>query len=174
MPRMDGLQVLEELQKSKSTVKAIIVSQFDKPETIARCMDLGACGFLSTYVVDDEEQTAIDSVLNTGSYINFQTNRALLKEIARLRRFEPHLYDNCLHFNRDEMEVLKAYACQFSNDEIADQVCVSPKKVERIKREMVNALGLDNIFSVFIYACQKGIINLDEVKLRARTTSLSN
>jgi DNA-binding NarL/FixJ family response regulator len=169
MPRMSGLEVLAELRKNNDPVRTIIVSQFDRPETIAKCMELGARGFLSTYNVEDEEQTAIDSVMDSGYYFNTQTGRSLLRDIARLRRFEPHLNNTPYAFDTEEVAILSAYARQLSNDEIAAEICSTGKTVERRKTMMVKALKLDSFFCVFIYALQKGIINLDEIPLRKVT-----
>jgi DNA-binding NarL/FixJ family response regulator len=74
---MNGFEVLETLQKENSPVKTIVVSMNDQPKQIARCWELGARGFLSTFNESDEEQTAIDSVMESGFYFNTQTNISL-------------------------------------------------------------------------------------------------
>ncbi|MES2622075.1 MAG: response regulator transcription factor [Bacteroidota bacterium] len=168
MPVMDGFEVLETLQKERLPVKTIVVSMNDNPKQIARCWELGARGFLSTFNGTDEEQTAIDSVMQDGFYFNAQSNTALLSDIARLKKFEPRFDAFTVQFDEEQMRVLHAYSRQLSNIEIGEEICASDGKVERIKAGMVAKLKVKNFMSVFIFSLQKGILNLDEIPIQPR------
>jgi DNA-binding NarL/FixJ family response regulator len=166
MPRMNGLQMLEELRKKKSAVRTLIVSQDASPETMTSCMKLGAYGFVSRYHTSQELPKAIDTVMQGDYYFCPITGRDLLREIIRLQRFEPHYPDTKIHFDEMEMQVLYAFARQLTSDEAAGEVNRGTKAIEAAKSRIVSRLKVYNFFSVFIYACQQGIINIDEIPLR--------
>ena len=47
MPRMDGIKLLEELQKRGSTVPVLVISAVDDADIVGRCIDLGAVGYVT-------------------------------------------------------------------------------------------------------------------------------
>jgi DNA-binding NarL/FixJ family response regulator len=67
-----------------------------------------------------------------------------------------------------EMQILYAFARQLDGKEMAAEVHLGIKGVEAAKARMIKRLNLDNFLSVFIYACQHGIINIDEIPLRKK------
>lgn len=46
MPGLSGLQVLQQLQSSRNTLPAIIITGHDEPQTHERCLSAGASAFL--------------------------------------------------------------------------------------------------------------------------------
>ena len=169
MPIMDGFEVLETLQNEKSKVRTIVVSMNDQDKVISKCWDLGARGFLSTFNDSDQGETAIDSVMRTGYYFNARTNVSLLSDVKASKRsdFDQGVFTT--QFDSEQIRVLKAFARQLTNAEIAEEIFASEAKVERIKASMVSKLQVRNFLSVFIYALQNGIIDVDSIPVHKRS-----
>ncbi len=59
MPRMDGLQVLHQLQKRHSSVRVLVLSAYDDNQLIQGAMEIGIAGFLSK---DEMPENLIEAV----------------------------------------------------------------------------------------------------------------
>jgi len=61
-----------------------------------------------------------------------------------------------------EQEVLTLIAQGFSNNEIADQLVISAKTVDRHRENIMRKLNLHNRVDLVKYALRKGLIGLEE------------
>ena len=60
MPKLNGFQVIEEMNKRGNTVPVIVVSADIQESTITQCMNAGAAGYLNKPI----ERENLDSLLN--------------------------------------------------------------------------------------------------------------
>ena len=58
-----------------------------------------------------------------------------------------------------EREVLKLIAEGFKNKEIAEDLCISLKTVEKHRANLMKKLDLHNAAALTVYAVQKGLVN---------------
>jgi DNA-binding NarL/FixJ family response regulator len=58
-----------------------------------------------------------------------------------------------------EREVLKLIAEGYKNKEIADDLCISLKTVEKHRANLMKKLDLHNAAALTVYAMQKGLVN---------------
>ena len=58
-----------------------------------------------------------------------------------------------------EREVLKLIAEGYKNKEIADDLCISLKTVEKHRANLMKKLDLHNAAALTVYAMEKGLVN---------------
>lgn len=63
MPRMDGLECIREIKKTKSAVRILVVSALADKATAIQALKEGALGFLCKPFTEDEICDAIDELL---------------------------------------------------------------------------------------------------------------
>ena len=64
MPGLSGLQVLQQLQSSRFSVPAIVITGHDEPETRERCLSAGASAYLRKPLDDVLLLETIDMAVN--------------------------------------------------------------------------------------------------------------
>lgn len=64
MPVLDGFQVLEVLKEKKNKIPVIVITAYLKDNTVQRCKDLGAAGFLNKPIKMHELFTMIANLLD--------------------------------------------------------------------------------------------------------------
>jgi DNA-binding CsgD family transcriptional regulator len=61
-----------------------------------------------------------------------------------------------------EIEVLQLICREYTNIEIGDQLCLSPRTVETYRRTMMEKIGCRNTVGLVLYALRRGIIKLGQ------------
>lgn len=69
MPVMNGIEVLEELNKTGRKLNVLMVSMHGEYSYIKRCLDLGASGFIFKDEEDEEYYKAIEKTLRGEQYL---------------------------------------------------------------------------------------------------------
>src|SRR5688572_24350290 len=77
MPEMDGIELKSVLQDRYPGIKIIVLSVHANERLIARMIDAGSSGYLVKNCDKKELLLAIQSVFNSGFYINNQVMKAL-------------------------------------------------------------------------------------------------
>jgi DNA-binding NarL/FixJ family response regulator len=58
-----------------------------------------------------------------------------------------------------EREILKMIAEGFKNAQIADELCISEKTVEKHRANLMDKLNLHNVQALTAYAMEKGLVS---------------
>jgi len=126
MPVLDGIDTLQELNKLQSEHRVIILSSHYNDSLIMRLLDEGVSGFLPKNANPDELTKTILQVGEKGFYINDH-----ILQIIRQRRFlaKKKLMQSTLT-SREE-EVIKYLCAEYTTKEIAKELFISPRTVNR-------------------------------------------
>ncbi len=153
MPVLDGRNTLEILQRTHPNIKVLFLTMDTRDETILQCMEQGAHGFLAKDAHPDEVRNAINSVHNTGIYINQETS-AIMRQ--GLGAWNAGQRATGVKLNEKEMQVLKGICLQQSTAEIAEQLFVSPRTVEGYRRTMLDKTEAKNSIGLVLFAVRNG------------------
>ena len=74
-------------------------------------------------------------------------------------RLKEKVADSYKQLSQREQEVLKLVAQGYTNQQVANQLCLSVKTVETHKAHMMKKLNLHTTTDLIKYALQKGIIS---------------
>jgi len=161
MPVMDGLELTEKVIKSHPDSKIIILTMLDEPHYIKQLMGCGAEGYLFKNSGVDEVKTAIKKVHLGETYMSQEVTETLTQYVIKRGKSNPK--NNRFGFNvelsKREMEVLELIVKEYSNQEIADKLFISPRTVDAHKRNMIEKTGSRNLTGLVMYAITRQLFD---------------
>lgn len=140
MPGRDGLSVLEVIQRQKLPVGVIMLTSYDEPSLLKKCLALGAMGYLLKESSTDELVKAIQTVA-TG---NMHITPALQRTVCY--REDP--YDQFTlkyKLSERELNILRMITQEKSSDEIADELCVSSHTIDAARKTLFKKLDVRSV-----------------------------
>jgi len=161
MPDMDGLTAtrLITADEDLAGVRVLVVTTFEVDEYVFQALRVGASGFLGKGVEPGELIEAIRTVDRGDALLSPAATRALIARfLTQPDRGSPDVPDRLAVLTDREREVLALVATGLSNDEIAQQLVVSPHTAKtHVKRAMVKLNAHDRAQLVVI-AYETGLV----------------
>ena len=158
MPRMSGMDAIREIKKRYPDIKIIALTVHKTEEYLLATLQAGADGYVLKDATHDELVLAIKNVMGGKSYLSPGVSEKVIegylegKESNRARSPWETL-------SQREREVLKLIAESYKNKEIAEDLCISLKTVEKHRANLMKKLDLHNAAALTVYAMQKGLVN---------------
>ncbi|MBQ3186462.1 MAG: response regulator transcription factor [Alistipes sp.] len=154
MPGIDGAETTERALERRPDLKIITLSMFGEESYYTRMVKAGACGFLLKDSAIGEVIEAIDQVMTEGSYFSPQ----LLMSITRRMHFENSTENDPL--SEREKEILVAICRGLSNQEIADELFISKRTVDKHRANILEKTECKNTAALVVYAIRTGIVEV--------------
>ncbi len=152
MPGLDGIEVCRAITTRFSGTRVIILTAFLDSETINRCIQAGATG----YVVKDVERTDLkESIRGVARGEAFLDRKAHTVVVERLKREGDR---KRVVLNEREVSILKLMAEGCTNRQIATQLFVSEGTIKDQLQKIMDKLGATNRVSALYVATKEGLI----------------
>ncbi|MFJ3035338.1 response regulator [Curtobacterium pusillum] len=152
MPRVNGLEVLRELQTLADPPAVAMLTTFDTDEYVGQAMELGAAGFLLKDT-DPEALAEYVRVLARGGVV-------LAPGVDRSRLFAPRLPGQVPPSLSDrEHAVLRLVADGASNPDIGQRLGVSTGTVKEDVRSLLAAFGVPTRVQLALRAAEAGLLD---------------
>lgn len=158
MPKKDGIETTKYLTKEYPQVKILILTMYEDERFVGHLMESGANGYLLKNTEPSEIKKALDDVMKNGFYLNNFVNRILIKKNYARQRFNPNLNNEIVISDR-EKEVLSLVCMEFTAQEIAQRMEISPRTVESIKDRLMERFGVKNSVGLVFYAMKNSLID---------------
>ena len=159
MPRMSGMDAIREIKKRYPDTRIIALTVHKTEEYLLTTLQAGADGYVLKDATHDELVMAIRTVMAGKSYLSPDVSEKVIegylvgKESSRsLSAWET--------LSQREREVLKLIAEGYKNKEIAEDLCISLKTVEKHRANLMKKLDLHNAAALTVYAVEKGLIGM--------------
>lgn len=158
MPVKDGIETTKYLNKHFPNIRILILTMFEDERFVGHLMDSGANGYLLKSTEPSEIRQGIMDVMKTGFYLNNFVNRVLIKKNYAKQKFNPNLSSEIVISER-EKEVLSLVCMEFTAQEIAAQMDISPRTVEAIKDRLMERFGVKNSVGLVFFAMKNSLID---------------
>lgn len=160
MPNLNGVETTKVLRTEYPNIKIIaLTSYFSKP-FIVNMISLGAVGYLAKNSTPELMITTIKKVDEVGFYYDQQVMRhiqdGLLNPTQKLTRSK---FDNA-YLTRREKEVLELICKEYSTNEIAENLSISPRTVEGHRNNLILKTGVKNIAGLVVFALSNNLVSL--------------
>jgi len=158
MPRMSGMDAIREIKKRYPEIKIIALTVHKTEEYLLTTLQAGADGYVLKDATHDELVLAIKNVMGGKSYLSPGVSEKVIEGYLEGKENYRSLSPRETLSQR-EREVLKLIAEGYKNKEIAEDLCISLKTVEKHRANLMKKLDLHNAAALTVYAMQKGLVN---------------
>lgn len=160
MPRMSGVEAIRSIKKRSPKTKILVLTVHKNEEYIQATLQAGAEGYLlkdSSYV---ELVMAVEHVLSGRRYVSPGISDKVVAGYLEGRTLNERTAWDTL--TTREREILKLIAEGFKNKEMAKDLCISVKTVEKHRSNLMEKLDLHNVQALTAYAIKKGLLSSDD------------
>jgi DNA-binding NarL/FixJ family response regulator len=156
MPRLTGLQAAREISRIRPQVKILMLSMHDNEQYFFEALKAGASGYVLKSAADTDLVEACRAAARGEPVVHPAAVSALIRGYLDRAATDP-TFDGSPLTPREE-EILKLVAEGYSSRDIADQLVISIKTVERHRANLHAKLGMRNRLELTRYAIRIGLI----------------
>lgn len=164
MPEMDGLEATRAIcaDDDLAGVKVLVVTTFETDDYLTEALRAGASGFVGKGVETEELLGAIRTVAEGDALLSARATRSLITTfLAQPANRTVATPAELEVLTRREREVVSLVAQGLSNDEIAEQLFVSPLTAKtHVNRAMIKLDARDRA-QLVVVAYQSGLVSAD-------------
>ncbi|WP_298900713.1 response regulator transcription factor [uncultured Psychroserpens sp.] len=162
MPGLNGVETTKLIRKEYPDIKIIaLTSYFSKP-FIINMISIGAVAYLAKNSTPKLMLTTIKEVADKGFYYDEQVmkfiHEGLLNNNDQIKKSN---FDTT-YFTKREKEVLDLICKQFTTNEIAEKLFISPRTVDGHRNNLLLKTEAKNLAGLVVYAIQNKLVNLEE------------
>ncbi len=158
MPVLNGLEATRQILHGHPSTKVLILSSYSDDEYVQQLAEAGVAGYLVKQTAGNELLKAIREASRGNAFFSPAIAKRLRDHCRDTltggsggRRRSPHLTTR-------EAEVLQLIAEGRANKQIAAELCISIKTVEKHRQQVMNKLGIHDVAGLTRHAIAKGII----------------
>ncbi len=156
MPVMDGIEATQLANEKYPDIKIVALSMFGEEEYYYKMINAGAKGFLLKNSEINEVIEAINQVNIGNSYFS----QELLYNV--IKNFKPHKepVDEMAKLSKRELQVLEEICNGLSNQEIADNLFISKRTVDKHRANLLSKTNSKNTANLIMYAIKNKLISV--------------
>jgi DNA-binding NarL/FixJ family response regulator len=158
MPQKDGIETTKVLSKQYPHIYVLVLSMHEDERFVSHLMENGANGYLLKNAEPQEIKRAIMDVYEKGYYLNNFVNRILIKKAHSKQKSLPSLSSD-ITISDKEKEVLQYICMEFTAQEIAQKMEISPRTVEAIKDRLMERFGSKNTAGLVFFAVKNNLVD---------------
>jgi DNA-binding NarL/FixJ family response regulator len=158
MPRMNGMDAIREIRRRAPETKILVLTVHKTEEYILATLQAGADGYLLKDSTHAELLAAVRHVLSGKHYISPGISDKVLDGYLEGRK-TLKTRTSWETLTQREREILKLIAEGYKNKEIADDLCISVKTVEKHRANLMEKLNLHNVQALTTFAIEKGLVS---------------
>ena len=155
MPKRTGIQAAVELSRRRPELKLLMLSMFDSEQFLFESLKAGASGYVLKSDADHDIVEAVRRTMRGQSFLYPSAISTLVKDFVERGRPEEEQFDI---LTPRELQVLKLIAEAYTSKEIAQELVISVKTVERHRQNILDKLGMSDRVELTRYAIRRGLI----------------
>ena len=158
MPKLNGMEAIREIKRESPKTKILVLTVHKTEEYILATLKAGADGYLLKDSNHAELLAAVRHVLSGKHYISPGISDKVLEGYLEGRKtLKTRTPWETL--TAREREVLKLIAEGYKNKEIANDLCISVKTVEKHRSNLMQKLNLRSVQALITFAIRKGLVS---------------
>ncbi len=151
MPEMNGIEASKMAIQKYPDLKILILSMFGDEEYYNTMIEIGVKGFLLKDADFKELKQAIDSILAGQTFFSQDLLMQLLKSKKE---------GNAVQLTKREKEILELICKGMSNQDVANQLHISIRTVEKHRSDLLDKTNSVNSISLVIYAIKNNLVSI--------------
>ncbi len=160
MPGLDGLSVLQKLQRLNKTTRIIVLTASDDKNEFVQAMKLGCAGIVLKQTASELIVKSIRKVHAGEIWLDSHTTAAVMRQFAAPP--EPAAAGGARSRDRSplsqrEREIVALVAQGYKNKEMAEKMFISEQTVKNHLHNIFDKLGVSDRLELALYAIHKGL-----------------
>ncbi len=158
MPLLNGWEATRQILKAAPSAKVLILSTYNDDEHIQQAIAAGAAAYLIKQTAAADLVKAIREVKKGNAYFSPAIAQRLREQTCRSLAGTVPAKPNSVELTLREAEVLQLIAEGFANKQIAAELGLSVKTVEKHRQQVMNKLNIHDVAGLTRYAISKGMV----------------
>jgi len=155
MPVLNGIEATRQILRNLPATKVLALTSYGDDDYVAQLMQAGGHGYLIKQTAADDLLKAIREVQRGNSFFS----RTVAKRLGQQRRealANGRPATRSGELTSRESEVLQLIAEGFANKQVAAELSISIKTVEKHRQQVMNKLNIHDVAGLTRYAMSKG------------------
>ena len=157
MPNMNGLQVLDKISKTQTTIKVLMLTVHNEIEYLIKAIDIGADGYLLKDAGSAELKKAILSIYQGEKYIQPELTPLLNQKLVEKESDLDKLHS----LTKREVQILKLIAEGLFNKEIGDRLNISERTVKNHVFNLFKKIGAADRTQAAVFAIRNNVVDIN-------------
>jgi DNA-binding NarL/FixJ family response regulator len=157
MPLLNGLEATRQILRLVPTTKVLVLTSYGDDDCVEQLMQAGAAGYLIKQTAANDLLKAIREVQRGNAYFSPAIAKRL-RDQCRVTFTSGQSGRKAGELTSRESEVLQLIAEGFSNKQIAAELSISIKTVEKHRQQVMNKLNIHDVAGLTRYAISKGMV----------------
>ena len=158
MPQLNGLEATRQITHSVPSTKVLVLSSYSDDEYVQQLTEAGAAGYLIKQTAANELLKAIREAHRGNAYFSPSIAKRLRDQCRQAFSTGTPNRRRADQLTAREAEVLQLIAEGRANKQIAAELSISIKTVEKHRQQVMNKLGIHDVAGLTRHAIAKGII----------------
>ncbi len=159
MPSLNGLEATRQLLREVPSAKVLILSSYADDEYVEQLTEAGAVGYLIKQTAANDLLKAIREVHKGNAYFSPSISKRLMDHYRQAFLSGQPVKKQGERLTSRELEVLQLIAEGKANKQIAAELFISIKTVEKHRQQVMNKLAIHDVAGLTRYAIAKGIVD---------------
>jgi DNA-binding NarL/FixJ family response regulator len=157
MPLLNGLEATRQILKMTPSTKVLVLTSYGDDECVQQLTEAGVSGYLLKQTAANDLLKAIREVRKGNAFFS-PTIAKRLRDQCREAFANGQPVKKNIELTSREAEVLQLIAEGFSNKQIAAELSISIKTVEKHRQQVMNKLNIHDVAGLTRYALSKGLV----------------
>jgi len=155
MPKTTGIQAAEELHRRRPELRLLMLSMYDSEQFLFESLRAGASGYVLKSDADHDVVEAVRRTMRGQSFLYPSAVSTLVKDFVDRGRPADEQFDV---LTPRELQVLKLIAEAYTSKQIAQELVISVKTVERHRANIIEKLSIRDRAGLVRYAIRTGLV----------------
>ena len=158
MPILNGLEAMRQILKATPATRVVILSSYSDDEYVYQATEAGAAGYLLKQTAATDLVRAIREAQQGNAFFSPAISKRLLDTCREIFTKGAAARTRSERLTSRESEVLQLVAEGKANRQIAAELSISIKTVEKHRQDLMDKLNIHDVAGLTRFAISKGVI----------------
>ncbi|MBN2669415.1 MAG: response regulator transcription factor [Bacteroidales bacterium] len=151
--------VLEKIERLKPEANVIVISQKDERECISTAIKFNVKGIVAESKIEKEINTAIEAIDRGERFFSQELATIALNEVMQKEVYKDKDLPTLKDLTKREIQILELILQELTNQEIAEQLFVSPRTIDTHRRNLLQKVRAKNTVGLVKFAFRNKLIS---------------
>ena len=159
MPKLSGIEATKIIKKRYPETNVLVLTMHENEEYVYQILKSGASGYVLKSAGRDELAAAIRAAAKGEKYFSPKISQLMAEGyVKRVEKGPSDSTKGDVLLTRREREILALVADGMTNQQIAEQLFISPRTVDTHRTNIMQKLDIHDLANLVHYAIEHGII----------------